>query len=117
AERRGDRSALDWRRKVAEEEPKAAPDALAPARCALQFNDLATAKRTLDTVDQNGRNTAEFYAACALLAQGMREDEKAEKEWSEAIRLAPQDSSYRLQLATLRLRAKEPERQIGRAHV
>lgn len=110
AERRGDRSALDWRRKVAQEEPQSAPDALALARCALHFNDLATAKRTLDTVDQNGRNTAEFHAACALLAQGMHEDERAEKEWSEAIRLAPQDSSYRLQVATLRLRAKEPER-------
>jgi hypothetical protein len=110
AERRGERSALDWRRKVAQEEPDSVPDALALARCALHFKDLATAKRTLDAVDQNGRNTAEFHAACALLTQAMHEDEKAEQEWSEAIRLAPQDSSYRLQLATLRLRAKEPER-------
>jgi hypothetical protein len=110
AERRGERSALDWRRKVAQEEPDSVSDALALARCALHFNDLATAKRTLDAVDQNGQNTAEFHAACALLAQAMHEDEKAEREWSEAIRLAPQDSSYRLQLATLRLRAKEPER-------
>src|SRR3984893_9932178 len=110
AERRGERSALDWRRKVAQEEPQSVPDALALARCALHFNDLAMAKRTLDAVDQNGQNTAEFHAACALLATAMHEDEKAEREWSEIIRLAPQDSSYRLQLATLRLRAKEPER-------
>jgi tetratricopeptide repeat protein len=110
AERRGERSALDWRRKVAQEEPQSVPDALALARCALHFNDLATARQTLDAVDKNGRNTAEFHGARAVLAQKMKEDEKAEEEWSEAIRLAPQDSSYRLQLATLRLRSKEPER-------
>ena len=40
----------------------------------------------------------------------MKEGEKTEDEWSEAIRLAPQDSSYRLQLATLRLQSKKPER-------
>src|ERR1700736_6628474 len=51
AERRGERSALDWRRKVAQEEPDSVSDALALARCALHFNDLATAKRTLDAVD------------------------------------------------------------------
>jgi Flp pilus assembly protein TadD len=110
AERRGERSALDWRRKVAQEEPQSVSDALALARCALHFNDLATARHTLDAVDENGRNTAEFHGACAVLAQKMKEDEKAEEEWSEAIRLAPQDSSYRLQLATLRLRSKRPER-------
>ncbi len=110
AERRGDRAALDWRRKVAQEEPKSVSDELALARCALQFKDIVTAQRTLDAVEQNGRNTAEFHAACALLGQAMHEDEKADQEWTEAIRLDPQDSSYRLQLATLRLRANEPKR-------
>ena len=110
AERRGERSSLDWRRKVAQEEPQSVSDALALARCALHFKDLATARQTLDAVNENGRNTAEFRGACAVLAQKMKEDEKAEEEWSEAIRLAPQDSSYRLQLATLRLRSKKPER-------
>lgn len=110
AERRGERSALDWRRKVAQEEPHSVPDALALARCALHFNDLATARKTLDAIDENGRDTAAFHGACAVLAQKMNENEKAEQEWSDAIRLAPQDSSYRLELAILRLRAKEPER-------
>ncbi len=113
AERRGERTALYWRRKVAQEEPKSVSDALALARCAIHFNDIATVQQTLDAVEQSGRNTAEFHAACALLAQAMHEDEKADQEWSEAIRLAPQDSSYRLQLATLRLRAKEPQRRVS----
>lgn len=113
AERKGERFALDWRRKVAQLEPHSVHDALALARCALQFSDVVTAKRTLDAVDQKDRNTADFHAACGLLAQAMHEDDKAEAEWSQAIQLAPQDSSYRLQLGTLRLRAKEPERRAS----
>jgi hypothetical protein len=113
AERRGERSALDWRRKVTQEEPHSVDDALALARCALQFNDIATADRTLNAVDQNGRNNAVFHAACALLAQATHEDEKADREWSEAIRLAPRDASYQLQLGTLRLRANDAQRRTS----
>jgi Tfp pilus assembly protein PilF len=113
AERRGERSALDWRRKVAQLEPHSVHDALALARCALQFNDIALANRTLDAMDQNGRNSADFHAACALLGQAMHDDEKAERGWSEAIRLAPSDASYRFQLGTLRLRANEPQRRAS----
>ena len=113
AERRGERSALDWRRKVAQLEPHSVDDALALARCALQFNDIATAERTLNAIDQAGRNNAVFHATFALLAQTTRDDEKAEREWGEAIRLAPQDASYQLQLGTLRLRANDPQRRAS----
>src|SRR5438876_4533691 len=39
AEQAGNRLALDWRRKVVQLEPKSTEDALAWARCALQFNN------------------------------------------------------------------------------
>ena len=113
AERRGDRTALDWRRKVTQEEPRSVADSLVLARCALQFNDIVTARQTLDAIEQSGRNTAEFHAASALLGQAMHEDERADQEWTEAIRLAPQDSFNQLQLAKLRLRANNPQRRAS----
>jgi len=116
AERRGDRNVLDWRRRVAQLDPLSVHDALALARAALQFHDVATAKRALDSINENGRTSAEFHAASANLAQATRNDEKADQEWSEAIRLSPQDSSYKLQLGILRLRAADSARcQSGRA--
>lgn len=113
AEQRGDRTVLDWRRRVTQLDPRSAHDALALARAALRFNDVATAKRTLDGIDENGRTSAEFHAASATLAQATRSDEKADQEWSEAIRLSPQDSSYKLQLGVLRLRATESARRAS----
>jgi Flp pilus assembly protein TadD len=113
AERRGDRSVLDWRRRVAQLDPHSVHDALALARSALQFNDVVTAKRSLDAVDENNRNTGEYHAAVAKLAQASHNDEKADQEWSEALRLAPQDSSYKYQLGLLRLRATDSARRAS----
>jgi len=40
-------------------------------------------------VDENSRNGAPFYEASALVAQFKHQDDKAEAEWSEALRLQP----------------------------
>ncbi len=110
AERLGERSALDWRRKVAQLAPHSVDDALALVRCAAQFDDLTTAEHALAAIDDNARNTAPYHAASALVAQSKHQDEKAETEWSEALRLAPGDKAYQLQLGTLRYRALDSER-------
>jgi predicted Zn-dependent protease len=110
AEHAGNRAALDWRRKVAQLEPHSAEDQLAWARCALQFNDVATAERALSSLEENGKETAGYHAICALLAQAKKQDEKVESEWSEALRLAPEEKAYQLQLGALRARAIDPEK-------
>ncbi len=110
AEHAGNRAALDWRRKVAQLEPHSAEDQLAWARCALQFNDVATAERALSSLQENGKETAGYHAICALLAQAKKQDEKVESEWSEALRLAPEEKAYQLQLGALRARAIDPEK-------
>ena len=113
AERGGERSALDWRRKVAQLDPHSVDDALALVRCAVQFSDIPTAELTLVAVDENSRNTASYHEASALVAQFKHQDEKAEAEWNEALRLRPDDKSFQLQLGMLRLRANEPKRRAA----
>ena len=113
AEHAGERSALDWRRKVAQLDPHSVDDALALVRSAAQFNDIATAERALSAVDENSRNTASYHEASALVAQPKHQDEKAEAEWNAALRLNPDNKSFQLQLGMLRLRANEPERRAA----
>jgi predicted Zn-dependent protease len=109
-ERAGDRIALDWRRKAAELQPHSVEDALAWARCALQFHDTATAERVLSRVDEPAKQTASYHAVAALLAQARQQEENADREWSEAVRLAPTEKAYQLQLGLLRLHAREADR-------
>jgi len=110
AERVGERVALDWRRKVAQLAPHSVDDALALVRSAVQFNDIATADRALATIDESARGAAPYHAAAAMVAQAKHEDEKAEAEWIEALRLSPEDKNFQLQLGILRLRANDPEK-------
>jgi len=110
AERAGDRSALDWRRKVAQLNPDSVDDALALARSAVQLSDISTAERALASVDESSRNSAAYHQASALIAQSKQEYEKAEAEWNEALRQKPEDKSFQLHLGMLRLRANDPKR-------
>lgn len=110
AEKAGDPIALDWRRKVVQLEPKSADDALAWASCALQFNDVATADRALAKVDREGQTTAAYHAVRALLAEARQEGQKADSEWTEAVRLAPNEKTYQLRLGILRANARDTDR-------
>lgn len=109
AEKAGDRSALDWRRKLVQDEPDSIDDLVAWAQCAVQFNDLATAEGVLARVGVEGKATADYHAAAALLAQAKGESDKEESEWSEALRLVPSETRYQLQLGIVRLRLHDPK--------
>jgi hypothetical protein len=109
-EQTGDRVALDWRRKVVQLEPQSTDDALAWARCALRFNNLAMTEQALSGINKAGQQTAAYHAVAALLAQARHETEKAESEWTEAVRLAPDEKAYQMQLAVLRTHAPNADR-------
>ncbi len=85
-------------------------DALALARCAVRFKDLATAERVLSEIEKSRRQSAGYHAVMGMLAQAQEQDAKAESEWNEAVRLAPNERAYQLQLGTLRLHAREADR-------
>jgi hypothetical protein len=108
AERTGDRIAIDWRRRVAQMEPRLTEDILAWARSALQFNDITTAEKAMAEVDEGGRQLSGYHAVAALLAQVKQQPDLARTEWSEAVRLSPGDSAYRLQFAVAELGASDP---------
>lgn len=103
AERTEDRAALEWWRKVLELRPSETESALALVRCALRMNDLKTAEVTLQTLPSEAKNTASYHAACGRLAQMRSDVIQAERHWLSASELAPENTSYQLQLALIRL--------------
>ncbi|HST30192.1 MAG TPA: hypothetical protein VLK27_05075 [Chthoniobacterales bacterium] len=114
AERASDRSALDWRRKVVTAAPQSVADILLLARCAVQFDEKETAENALAQVSADGKTTADFHATSALLAHAKGESDKEQSEWAEAVRLAPDNKGYQLQLGTVRLKSRDPrEHQSG----
>lgn len=115
-EKTGNRAALDWRHKVLEYEPNSVDDELALARCALQFNEPAVAEKALSEINDEGKRQAGYHAVVGALADAKKDNETAIREWEQAVQMAPNESAYQLQLATLELRSANPDRQAaGRA--
>jgi Tfp pilus assembly protein PilF len=111
AERSGDRAALDWWRKALELEPESSEDAFAIVRSALQIGDLVTAEKTLSQCTDRAKQTAAYHVAAAQFAQANKNSAQAEQHWAEAVELAPNDKSYRLQLAACRLASSDSAQQ------
>ena len=109
-EKAGDRNALDWRRKVLELNPDSIDDALALTRCALWFNDLATADKTLRGLGEAAKEKPEYFAALGRLAEMKHDLAGAEKDWVRATELAPNDTPFRFQLALTRLNLNDAEK-------
>jgi tetratricopeptide (TPR) repeat protein len=103
ADRTGDRTAPDWWRKVLELQPHTTDDALALVRSALRVNDLATAQKTLDGLDDAAKQTAGYHAASGRLAEMKKNPAEAERRWADASKIAPENTSYQFQFALTRL--------------
>ncbi len=112
-ERMGDRGAVGWRQKVAQLQPQSSEDILEWARSAVLFHDLPTAERALAQVPETARESVGYHAACALVAQGRHETTRAEREWTAAIRLAPNETAYQLQLGILQVTSSDPAQQAA----
>jgi hypothetical protein len=110
AEKTGNRAALDWRHKVVEAEPQSVDDALAWARCALQFDEIGIAEKAMSGINEQGKQQAGYHAVAGALAQGKKDDASANREWELAVQLAPSETAYQLQLATLQLHSANQDR-------
>ena len=115
ADRDADPSAVDWWRKVVNLQPHRASDVLAFVRAALRVHDAAAAELALDGLEQDAKQTAEYYAASAQLAVFKKNTVAAESNWQTACDLAPNQKDYQLQLALVRLDATDAaKRDLGR---
>ncbi len=108
AEHDGDRSAVDWWRKVISREPANTDDIFAFARSALNVHDLAAVEKALKSLDVAAKETAEFHAIAAQLAQGRKDAVQAEDHWFRANQIAPDNTTYQFQLASARLATTDP---------
>ena len=105
-----DRTAVDWRRKVAELDSKSTQAKIEWAKAAILFGDPDSAGSILDGVPESARETPSYHATRALLGQARHDDATAESEWSKAIALAPNETSYRLQMGIQQLHSDDPSR-------
>jgi Flp pilus assembly protein TadD len=96
-------SALVWRQRVVEIDPRSLEDRLSLAQAALIFQDYALATNTLAGVAEADKATAAYHniAGTAALMGGQLDE--AEAHFSEAIRIDPSNPVPEVNLSVVRL--------------
>jgi len=100
-------AALEWRRKVCELEPRNTNDALALIRTALRLNDLPTAEKTLNDLEPKANHIAAYHAASGRLAEMKKDIPGAERHWTKANEIEPDNTAYQFQLAVVQLETND----------
>ncbi len=105
---------VDWRQRVAELNKDSGDAAMAWAEAALRAGRTVSAQQALAAVPEKDRNSARFHAAAGAAAISAGQLKDAEKHFTEAVRLAPDNDVYRYNLATFQIQSADPAtRQVG----
>jgi predicted Zn-dependent protease len=92
-------SAVLWHTRAVEINPHSVEDRLTLAESALLFQDINAATNALEGVDQADRQTGQYQNLAGRVAAAANNHASAESHFREAIRLEPQNPSWRLNLA------------------
>ncbi len=103
AEQAASPNALWWRRRVVELEPRVQQNRIDLAKTALVLGDRNAAQDALRSVDEPGKQTAEYRKAAGALAWARNDYSEAESQFFEASKLEPTNGAVHLNLAIARL--------------
>jgi thioredoxin-like negative regulator of GroEL len=96
-------SAMLWRSRVVELNPKSLDDRLALAQTAITMRDYATATNALEGVVPADNKTASYHNIAGAVAIAGNQPADAKAHFLEVCRLEPQNASAQLNLAVVRL--------------
>lgn len=106
-ERTGVSTAVEWRQRVLYLNGAAPADLVALARTALRFGEIQKAADALGKIPEGETQNAEYHLTAANLAAAKNNPAKRAEHLREAVRLAPSNPSYRLQLAATQLESAD----------
>ncbi len=105
AEKANTPQAIYWHRRLVELEPNVLEHALHWGRAALQYGEFALAEQALESINKPGRETAVYHHLAASVALAQNHHDLAEFHSAEALRLAPTNQMFELNLAAIRLQS------------
>jgi tetratricopeptide (TPR) repeat protein len=109
-------TAVDWRRSVLELDPGSASDALALASSALRHRNTTAAQQALEKVSPAEREQPQFHTMAGGAAIAAGHYAEAEKHFSEALRLQPDNLVAQYNLAVIQVQSPdEAKRRDGQA--
>jgi predicted Zn-dependent protease len=102
---------VGWRAQIARLRPRDIESQLNLASAALRFGQLGTARKALESVPQENRESASYHVVAGWLARAQGDEANQERHFAAALQKEPHNETYQYNLAALRIKLPNAEKQ------
>src|SRR5437762_5125281 len=100
-----------WRAQIARLRPRDTASQLNLASAALRFGQLDTARKALESVPKENRESASYHVVAGWLARAQGDEASQERHFAAALVKEPHNETYQYNLAAVRIKLPDPQRQ------
>ncbi len=102
---------VGWRAQIARLRPRDAASQLNLASAALRFGQLDAARKALEGVPKENRESASYHVVAGWLARAQGDEASQERHFAAALEKEPQNETYQYNLAAVRIKLPDPQKQ------
>jgi Tfp pilus assembly protein PilF len=102
-----------WRAEIARLRPRDIDSQLNLASAALRFGQLDAARKALESVPKENRESAPYHVVAGWLARAQGDEVGQERHFAGALEKEPGNETYQYNLAAVRIKSPDPQKNAG----
>jgi predicted Zn-dependent protease len=99
-----------WRAQIARLQPRDIDSQLNLASAALRFGQLDAARKALDSVPKENRESAPYHVVAGWLARAQGDEAGQERHFAAALEKEPRNETYQYNLAAVRIKSSDSQK-------
>src|SRR5213595_1839405 len=99
-----------WRAQIARLQPRDIDSQLNLASAALRFGQLDAARKALESVPKENRESAPYHVVAGWLARAQGDEAGQERHFAAALAKEPGNETYQYNLAAVRIKSPDPQK-------
>jgi hypothetical protein len=109
-ERQNRAETVVWRAEIARLQPRDIDSQLNLASAALRFGQLDAARKALESVPKENRESAPYHVVAGWLARAQGDEASQERHFAAALEKEPGNETYQYNLAAVRIKSPDPQK-------
>lgn len=102
-----------WRAQIARLQPRLIENQLNLASAALRFGQLDLARKALDVVPKENRDSAAYDVVAGWLSRAQGDEQGVDRHFAAALEKEPQNELYLFNFSALRIKSPDPEKRTA----
>ena len=102
---------VGWRAQIARLRPRDTASQLNLASAALRFGQLDAARKALENIPKENRESASYHVVAGWLARAQGDEASQERHFAAALEQESNNETYQYNLAAVRIKLPDPQKQ------